>query len=1825
MNTEKLQTALNQWRDSLINLSSRNKLLNYKKTRASTIEFSELSAVDIYDRLLSRTKTYIVGTKPEPVKKDADLVEDELEELVIDEIQDFDYSKHKDSLFTAITQRDVDKALKTIASAARREYLDKGISPLYLALGALSWQDEAEDQRTSPLIMVPVELTGSGPKEPLHISRSDDDISVNPALALKLSEFGITLPSSEEIIEAIENGTFDDALDLFRSLKLEPEWGVKDFATLAVFAFQKEAMYRDLLDNEELVLDNAVIQALGGGTTPEESDFYFDPIEQDEIDEIAPPESTPLVLDADSSQRAAVAAAAAGHSFVLDGPPGTGKSQTISNIIGALIDQGKSVLFVSEKIVALEVVKDRLDQRGLGAFLFELHSHKATRKEVAKQLGKALKQRPVPPNGLSSLELSRAEELRTQLNEYAEAMNEIREPLDVSVHEVLGLLEQLDVYLATPTPDTDVSELVPSELERIRDAVDRVGKHWDLYLAGETAEWYGLENQDELAFRIESAISALSSLERNYAPIHSAAVELRMDGTFYGDNLYEILEYWASGSQFQDEKWLTSEDLGLQQAAIDLLASLDKDLVAFEDNCSRYLGPKWAQITLKKEPKSYSDFSELNSTVKEWGSIRTDALAKYSTDLLALDKSLSEEIPELESLCEVWGISKLQNIGELEDFHFALQVLDSKEPPPIEWIMRPKNRKKAKGAFEVLRPLVENLKDAEAQASVFIKGVIELDLQSISDFFEVNKGFFKSLSKPYREQKQRLRAFSKAGNWKATLDALPAAIYWQAAANKLTSAEEDYSKALAPLYKSSETDWESIGEALKVSKQILAAFEVIDVDRFEDAIESKSSKQLLTSRILGLGTLIKTWKEWAWTEGTELQTAVKEKSLTEMQASLGDLKKEVGELQTLLDSHKQALPDGKELQALIFGLGEAWKYSQIVDSLSGTLKTQSKVLNTDVTIDVLRSQDFYSDLAAKKSWTIELRKLINLGQGSEDIELPLSKAEFTALSAAKLPEALKESSESWQKKWSALKVSFSSEVGELLDQKVFEFKSAESYLKLLKKSLPSVDSWFDLKRSVETIDEFGLTRSLESATEHELDQVTAPKYILKSLLSHWVSYVIEHDDRLGDDPTYDRSYFVEKYRDLDIKLKDNAISEIIRNGVERRPKSSQGQAGHIEREAEKKTRHIPVRDLIYKSRDVIQGLHPCFMMSPLAVSQYLPADIKFDVVIFDEASQVTPADAINCAYRGRALITAGDQKQLPPMSFFATSGLEDANLEEDVAGDYDSVLDLMKASGSFNSMTLNWHYRSRHEHLIAYSNYAFYGSRLITFPGAIDESGDLGVKFFKVDGLYRRAGGADNPKEAKEVAHRVIHHFDTRPGQSLGVVAFSTNQRDAIENAVSIARSERPDLDKYFEGSRQDGFFVNSLEAVQGDERDVIIFSIGYGPDEAGKIYKNFGPLNRAGGERRLNVAITRARKLVEIVSSMTSSELGDVKNEGARHLRKYLDFAERGPVALQMELGNEGLGTDSPFEDSVISAIQSWGFEVQPQVGVAGYRIDIGVKHPNNLGAFILGIECDGAMYHSSKAARDRDRLRHEILEGLGWRIHHIWGTAWYRARDRELSRLRAVIEEQAEKQVSGRLVVDKAKKIATAIEITFEENTAENIENWTEEYVISEPATIPSYIDLSEESSARHLVPFVLDVVRVEEPIHKELLLKRLRDTSNVGKVGSRIRKTVDRAIKLASVEVEGDYLWASSSRKIEVRRANPFENRDISQIALEELREAVLATVRHATGITQSELIQSVRQIYGWKRSGSQIESQISQEIDFLLDCGHVLESGGGLTCK
>jgi superfamily I DNA and/or RNA helicase len=429
-------------------------------------------------------------------------------------------------------------------------------------------------------------------------------------------------------------------------------------------------------------------------------------------------------------------------------------------------------------------------------------------------------------------------------------------------------------------------------------------------------------------------------------------------------------------------------------------------------------------------------------------------------------------------------------------------------------------------------------------------------------------------------------------------------------------------------------------------------------------------------------------------------------------------------------------------------------------------------------------------------------------------------------------------------------------------------------------------------------------------------------------------------------------------------------------------------------------------------------LKPCLLMSPLSVSQFLPGDpakMPFDLVVFDEASQLLPEDALGAIHRGRQLVVTGDNQQLPPTTFFqqnADDGEESSDTDDLPL--YESVLDACLGAG-FPRKMLRWHYRSRHEHLIAFSNETYYESRLFTFPAALADCPQLGVKLHHVaDGVYDRGGKRDNPREADVVAQLVLAHFTEHPDKTLGVIAFSYAQMDAIENAIERALGEQPDLEHFFQGDRLEGFFVKNLETVQGDERDVILLSVGYGRDSEGKIMLNFGPLNREGGQRRLNVAITRARQQLTVVSSIRARELNLSADQslGLVHLQKYLDFAERGVAAL-------GIGRPTPpaamngMQADVLRELNRLGYDAVPDVGCGANRVDLGVHLPNKPGEFVLGIEFDGPDYDETGTARDRDRLRPEVLRNLGWKLHPIWAPDWVFRKQEEIERLKNALSD--------------------------------------------------------------------------------------------------------------------------------------------------------------------------------------------------------------------
>lgn len=483
---------------------------------------------------------------------------------------------------------------------------------------------------------------------------------------------------------------------------------------------------------------------------------------------------------------------------------------------------------------------------------------------------------------------------------------------------------------------------------------------------------------------------------------------------------------------------------------------------------------------------------------------------------------------------------------------------------------------------------------------------------------------------------------------------------------------------------------------------------------------------------------------------------------------------------------------------------------------------------------------------------------------------------------------------------------------------------------------------------------------------------------------------------------------INMFREYDKKVLEISAARIRCELFSRMPNFSlfanQAHGGEIQllqRELKKKTRLMPTRTLIKNLPIVLPALKPCMMMSPLTVSSYfgMNPNWKFDVVIFDEASQVKPEYAITSIIRGKQVIVAGDSKQMPPTNFFDVmdDDSDDYNEENPQIDNLESILDEM--STAFPDVYLNWHYRSKDESLITFSNNKFYNSRLATFP-ASSIGGDLGVSFvYCENGIWESKGG--NRPEAELVAEIVLDHIKKQPEHSLGIVTFGKSQENAISEAIDKLRDIHPECESFFSENNMEAFFVKNLERVQGDERDRIIISCGYGKDKNGTFAMRFGPLAMAGGERRLNVAISRARHSMTVVSSFRANEIrGTESNPQRKLIRDFVDYAEHGISALlgdSQKDDNYSPVFDSCFEEDVYNVLINKGYKLRTQVGSSGYKIDIAVLHPNIDGRYVLAIECDGSAYHSSRTARDRDILRQKILESQGWKFHRIWSTDWY------------------------------------------------------------------------------------------------------------------------------------------------------------------------------------------------------------------------------------
>ncbi|MGR9580507.1 DUF3320 domain-containing protein [Pandoraea sputorum] len=708
----------------------------------------------------------------------------------------------------------------------------------------------------------------------------------------------------------------------------------------------------------------------------------------------------------------------------------------------------------------------------------------------------------------------------------------------------------------------------------------------------------------------------------------------------------------------------------------------------------------------------------------------------------------------------------------------------------------------------------------------------------------------------------------------------------------------------------------------------------------------------------------------------------------------------------------------------------------------------------------------------------------------------------------------------------------------------------------------------------------------------------------------------EHDRKIVEFKQAD-----ERFQKLTQQYIAAKLAGQIPAGVEVAP-GADSELGKLRRELQKQRKHMPIRQLVQNLPSLMTRLKPCLLMSPLSVAQYLDAShAQFDAVIFDEASQIPVWDAVGAIARGKQLICVGDPKQLPPTSFFSRSDDAGDGADGDDIQDLESILDECLSIG-LPELRLTWHFRSKHEGLITFSNVTYYDNELVTFPSPV--TNDQSVRFERVQGVYDRGGSRTNRAEADAIVKAIEQHYlDPAKRQlTLGVVTFNQAQQSLIERMLDERRRASQQLDQAIAQAAEEPLFIKNLENVQGDERDIIFFSITYGPDASGKVSLNFGPLNLEGGHRRLNVAVSRARVGVVIFSTLLPEQidLSRVRAAGVRDLKNYLEFAIRGPRALVEQSLPTGREPDSPFERQVVSALREKGWTVHPQVGVSGYRIDIGVVDPRAPGRYLLGVECDGAMYHSGATARDRDRLRQHVLEGLGWELYRIWSTDWWLNPDEPMRKLLTRLEELvATMPTEDEPTVDPSEATTYAEESHTLFAGAESV---TES--VASVVQLPEYevVSLSkgnpdlfyESSSMSTLAGQLVQVIQTEGPVSQAVVFKRVTRAWGLSRVGSRIEAHLSALVPrhLARTNDTGvTFYWPehanpSTWEGVRVPGVDAEARRSIDEIALEELGNAAVYVLAQQGSTSQDGLAKAVCRLLGVARTTAEAGARISRAL-------------------
>lgn len=1721
-----LISALEQLRLKLLDLTGRNRLINFKHTAGRSLQFVEGHPAAIYQKLVeanNKANISVLGL-PEPARRDwvernGRLQRPEPREWAKSagvstgyDISGEGEDSNESNVRALMYPDDLAKHCRKIEREATLAIEETGANMLFLVLGFLEFPDQRDSDKsfTAPLISVPVSLQKKDVAgiQQFSLQYTGDDISENLSLREKLrNDFGLVLPElAEEQIDV--NGYFAEIQAI---IKKQPGFAVKHRVSLCLLSFSNMLLVRDLdptkwpsNGDENSLIDHPIVREVFEGRADDGGAGFS--LAEEHLVEEGPGASIPLVYDADSSQHSAlIDVLSLKKNLVIEGPPGTGKSQTITNLIAACLAEGKKVLFVAEKLAALEVVKNRLSLAGLDPFVLELHSNKTNKKRVLEEIAKRTTFRPNHPNDLPRLQ-QQLEAHRKDLKTYSDLINSIaHNAFGLTLHQIMwraekhrqglsneeSMLSQINISDATQISEFEFGRrmdclgylssqyksvggfdasctfwgfyperLIPGDevtLTQLFEAADGWGqalvdasKHFSQVLGGRVHNFSLAFSGEQLAVLKRLHETANQQLPLHLIPgfflddetgeasaktIEAFAKQVEQFHSLEGAVKAALkLESSVTKSGADDLKSLKrqADSLGVELGTLNELQSLHLQLVETAGKLSTanaavigFLGGKNIPYDGSKQKlEQLLSFTDLIlDAPEEHFHLQTPGLTRDGA-VQAIDQllALQAEWTGLEKeLGDSLYVDTLPHEGDIKQAILTLREGDA-------WYRIFQGRwRKAVGLHKALQRT--KLKMPSQKRLEQLEQIIKL--LGLKEQWKSSPTWTQFIGLPAPATPSPLEGYLALAKWNRGIKVASEDI--QAVLIDPISFTADQARALRREFSTVKLEittaisaFKSINEKLKRLSEFSGSHlieKVLEKTReFTETLEDRFEWLELEARSQATFNQVVTGCDAAL-ERSALKSQIQANA--RVKALLGDLYLGVD---TDCSSAVEALSFGQSIDGL--NLLPQIKYKLRSGHPIEACRTLVAALE-DVHTGLQHVENLNSALCQFGKFEIDTW---TGAPADEDLELFVSALHGAVQKAVQDQEILIPWSLYLTRRKEASELTLN-EFVELLEKKrikpdelndAYAYCSYSTITREAFRNIPELGRFTGLKHN-QIRDEF--------------------KRLDREIISLRGKAIAYECSRKASPPPGRSGARV-----------DDRTEMVLLNYLmpQQRPR-------------------MPVRKILTRAGGSIQALKPCFMMGPQAVAQYLtPGVIKFDLIIMDEASQLKPEEAIGSIARGGQLVVVGDPKQLPPTSFFSRMSQDgDGSDDQFTTTDAESILDV--CSSHFRpTRSLRWHYRSQHHSLIAFSNQSFYRGNLIIFPSPYGQGGKLGVRaVYLADAIYENQ---TNLREAKRVVDAVVEHIATRPNESLGIVTLNIKQRDLIAELLEERLRSVRGADTYRENWITEGapLFIKNLENVQGDERDAIIISTTFGkPAGSSAVRQKFGPISRQGGWRRLNVLFTRAKRSIALYTSMRPEDIvmDGTTPDGTKALRNYLEYARTGSLATVEETGREA---DSDFEISVMDMLKQRGYEVTPQLGVAGYRIDIAVKHPDSQGSYLAAIECDGATYHSAMSVRDRDRIRQEILESLGWRgrIWRIWSTDWFRTPRQETEKLITFLEDLREswkpEHASGEAWIEEGQGAGQPTTNTTQ--VVEQVEN-TAQAVIDREAVNAVLIDTEDD----------------------------------------------------------------------------------------------------------------------------------------------------------